>query len=59
MDKRYLTIEDLAKHLSVSPDTVRFWRRQGTGPTATKLGRQVRYDIQDVEEWLLRQREDA
>ena len=59
MDKQYLTIEDLAQRLSVSPHTVRFWRRSGTGPTATKIGKQVRYSIEDVEEWLRSRREDA
>jgi hypothetical protein len=35
-----------------SPETVRFWRYVGKGPTSFKLGRKVLYDATAVEEWL-------
>jgi predicted DNA-binding transcriptional regulator AlpA len=35
--------------------TLRNWRTQGKGPRFYKLGRSVRYDLRDVEEWFAAQ----
>ncbi len=51
MDK-LLTTAEVAALLDVAPETVRFWRHRGTGPTARKIGRHVRYRGVDVEKWL-------
>lgn len=54
-----LTYGELAELLSVSPQTLRNWRRQGRGPRATKVGaRLVRFHREDVDAWLEQQRED-
>jgi len=47
-----LTVKDLADLLSVPADTIYRWRYVGTGPTAIKVGRHLRFRIQDVEAWL-------
>lgn len=51
MDKLLTTIE-VATLLGVAPETVRFWRHNGTGPPARKVGRFVRYRVADVEAWI-------
>lgn len=47
-----LTTEDVAELCNVPIATVRKWRYEGTGPTACKLGRHVRYRREDVEAWI-------
>lgn len=46
------TDRDLAERLQVSLETVRYWRKKGTGPRAIKVGRAVRYRESDVQVWL-------
>jgi hypothetical protein len=45
-----------ADHIGVSVDTIRRWRRLGTGPVYLKLGTgpkaPVRYRITDLDAWL-------
>jgi len=48
------SVEDLARHLQVSPNTVYVWNYKGTGPRAVRVGRHVRYRAEDVETWLER-----
>lgn len=48
---------ELAHHLGVSVETVRWWRKQGTGPRAIKVGRRVFYSDRDVRQWLNKRRE--
>lgn len=47
-----LTSAQLAHRFHVSVETVRWWRKQRTGPRAIKLGRHVRYRESDVQVWL-------
>jgi Helix-turn-helix domain len=49
---RYLTTAEVATLCRTSPETVRFWRYVGKGPTSFKLGRKVLYDADAVERWL-------
>lgn len=49
---RLLTTKELADYLSVSPETVRWWRKQARGPRATKVGKGVRYRESDVLAWI-------
>jgi hypothetical protein len=48
----YLTTAEVAALCRTSPETVRFWRYVGKGPTSFKLGRKVLYDADTVEGWL-------
>jgi len=44
---------DLAKRLSVSVNTLAYWRRNGQGPAYFRLGpRKIAYLNSDVERWL-------
>jgi len=47
-----LTLQDVAKLLEVSPNTIYYWRYQGTGPKGHKVGKRVRYWRSEVLDWL-------
>jgi hypothetical protein len=49
---RLWSIEEAAYFLGVSIDTVRAWRRLGSGPRGLRLGKHVKYRPQDVISWL-------
>ncbi|GAB2474330.1 hypothetical protein GCM10027063_14180 [Promicromonospora xylanilytica] len=46
------TVEELCEKLHASPETVRSWRKNGTGPRAYKIGRHVLFEEADVRAWL-------
>jgi predicted DNA-binding transcriptional regulator AlpA len=46
------TVEELSAELHASPETLRSWRKRGTGPRAYKVGRPVLYAEADVRAWL-------
>ncbi len=48
---RYLTNEEAAQFLKVSPRTLEKRRVQGGGPRFRKFGRRVIYAIEDLESW--------
>ena len=48
-DHAYLTTPEAAEHLGLSPRTLERWRVTGEGPRYRKLGRAVRYSIEDLE----------
>lgn len=45
---------EVSKRLSISVNTLRYWRACGEGPNYVKLGRLVRYDAGALEKFLLR-----
>lgn len=47
-----LSPQQLAELLSIPLATVYRWRSRGDGPMAMKLGRHVRYRMNDVVQWL-------
>jgi len=51
-ERRLLSPEDLAAYLAVPLATVYRWRYRGEGPTGYRVGRHVRYKLEDVEAWL-------
>jgi predicted DNA-binding transcriptional regulator AlpA len=51
----FLTEAQAAARLGVVPKTLRNWRSAGTGPTALRLGRSVRYHIEGLDGWALGQ----
>jgi excisionase family DNA binding protein len=51
-------LEDLAAYLRIPPGTLRKWRSAGKGPPAVKLGKHLRFRIEDVEAWLASQPSD-
>ncbi|MFI9486983.1 helix-turn-helix transcriptional regulator [Promicromonospora sp. NPDC052451] len=46
------TVEELCEKLHASPETVRSWRKNGTGPRAYKIGRHVLFEEADVRAWI-------
>lgn len=49
------TIHEVAAYLNVPVWTIRGWRKRkagDTGPKARKIGGQLRFDWQDVDDWL-------
>ena len=53
--ERLLSVEEVAEFLGVPINTLYQWRHKGTGPTAFRVGRFLRYDAADVREWLAEQ----
>jgi predicted DNA-binding transcriptional regulator AlpA len=52
-----LTIDDLAKRLTVSVGCIRAWRLRGEGPPAIRVGTALRWDASEVNAWLDNRRE--
>jgi predicted DNA-binding transcriptional regulator AlpA len=52
----FIDDKQLSEQLSISVETLRKWRYEDPhkGPRFRKLGRSVRYSVDDVEEWLSR-----
>jgi excisionase family DNA binding protein len=48
---RYLTNDEAATFLRLSPRTLEKLRVEGGGPRYRKFGRRVRYAIDDLEAW--------
>ena len=55
---RLWTPGELAGFLGVPIKTVYRWRGQGTGPTAFRVGRHLRYHPTEVQRWLATQADD-
>lgn len=49
---KMLTVSDLADRLQVPVQTLYAWRHRGEGPRAVRVGRHLRYRIEDVDAWL-------
>lgn len=56
--KKYIGVAGLAAYLAVSANTVRSWVWQRQIPYV-KVGRLVRFDIVEVEEWLRERRKEV
>ena len=54
-----LDSEATAKLLDIKVTTLTDWRIQGIGPAAYKIGRLVKYDLQDIMEWLRTRRTEG
>jgi excisionase family DNA binding protein len=52
-----LSIEQLSAYLGLPVKTLYDWRLAGRGPCAVRVGRQLRYFVSDVRDWLTQQRE--
>lgn len=56
--KKYIGVTGLAAYLAVSANTVRSWVWQRQIPYV-KVGRLVRFDIAEVEDWLRERRKEV
>ncbi len=50
--ERLLTVEELADYLGVPVATLYQWRHRGEGPPGFRVGRYIRYQRTDVEQWI-------
>ena len=48
----WLTTKQAAALLALHPDTLRRLRREGGGPTFTRIGRAARYRFSELEAWM-------
>ena len=51
--EKWVNLEDIAVHLSVSIDTVRTWVRNGKIPVY-RVGKRYKFKISEVDEWVRR-----
>ena len=49
--EKWVNLEDVAEHLSLSQDTVRTWIKEGKLP-AYKAGKRYTFKISEVDEWV-------
>lgn len=52
--KPLMTAREVAEFLGVPVATLYHWRYHGRGPRALRVGRHLRFRIEDVEQWLNR-----
>lgn len=52
MNDKYLTTQEAAEYLSLSPRTMEGFRLKGGGPKFYRRGRLVRYKQADLDAWL-------
>ena len=49
--EKWVNLEDVAEHLSLSQETVRTWIKEGKLP-AYKAGKRYKFKISEVDEWV-------
>lgn len=57
VDKKLMTIDEVAEYLRVPVLTVRWLRQEGRFAPAIKIGRRLVWDVADVAAWLESNRE--
>ena len=50
--ERWINIEEVAEYIGVSPVTVRYWLRSGKILPGIRVGRQWRFRIKEIDEWI-------
>jgi excisionase family DNA binding protein len=53
-----LSPEELSNFLGVPVATIYRWRSRGEGPSGFKVGRHVRFSLDDVQDWLDTRRDE-
>lgn len=49
--EKWSSLEEIAKHLGVSKDTIRIWIKKGVIPHR-KIGKQYKFRISEVDAWV-------
>ena len=49
--EKWVNLEDIAEHLSLSTDTVRTWAKKGK-PPVYRAGKRYKFKITEVDEWV-------
>lgn len=52
IEKQWISIEELSEYLGIGAVTIRFWIRSGKDIPAVRIGRQWRFRISDIDEWI-------
>ena len=52
IEKQWISIEELSEYLGICAVTIRFWIRSGKDIPAVRIGRQWRFRISDIDEWI-------
>lgn len=50
-EEKWVNLEDVADHLSISQDTVRTWIKEGKLPSY-KAGKRYKFKLSEVDEWV-------
>ena len=59
MTAGYMTTAELAARFRTSPETIRWWRFSGYGPSSIKAGKRALYAVEDVEAFEAQLRAEA
>ncbi|WP_078969841.1 helix-turn-helix transcriptional regulator [Streptomyces natalensis] len=51
----FLNLNQAAKHLGISPNTLYVWRHRRQGPPSFRMGGRVMYRISALNEWVIEQ----
>ena len=51
MTEKWVNLEDIAEHLSVSKDTIRTWMKEGKLPVY-RAGKRFKFKISEVDAWV-------
>lgn len=54
----FVTTEEAARYLALSPHSLECYRAKGTGPAFYKFGKAVRYAVTDLNAWIAACRHD-
>lgn len=57
--EKFLTIDEVAEHLHVPVQTIRWLRQEGRFAPAHKFGRRLLWTRPDLDAWIIQQREPA
>lgn len=52
VDHKWIFIEELSEYLGISAVTIRSWIRSGKDIPAVRIGRQWRFRIEEIDEWI-------
>jgi len=53
MTNKKLNAQEAAEFLGVQSNTLAVWRCQGRGPSYSKIGRRVMYDVEELERFFM------
>lgn len=52
VDHKWISVEELSEYLGISAVTIRSWIRSGKDIPAVRIGRQWRFRIEEIDEWI-------
>lgn len=55
-ERRFASERRVAAMLGYSRRQLQRWRKEGKGPPSTKIGRRVFYEINELQEWIIKEK---